>query len=420
MTPCGSDRWRLQVAVDPDLVTGERRPLSRTVRGSRSEAKEALQRMVVEAGAGLYGGGRATVGDLLDQFITSATLGPATREDWQCVIDRHLEPSLGCVPLWKLMARHCDQLYARMAVAGLGPSRIRCAHLVLHRAVAQAVRWGWLARNPVSSATRPSVPRVAISPPSIGEVRAALEAAGKADPALSCWLQVAVATGARRGEICALRWCDIDLAERIVRIERSVCATARAGVVIKSTKTGRSRVVSLTTQAAEALSERRATFIQGALDTGRGFEESALIFAGDRNGRHPWRPEMVTQRWGRLRCGIGLPHVRLHDLRHFVATELLTAGIDLCTVANRLGHARTSTTLDIYWAWCRPATGTPPTTSVPSSRPIRRPDQGSARTPGLRPVARLRHMTAKPSPSGNTVDEERLRTRCSDKAEQPT
>jgi len=351
MASCGPDRWRLQVAVDPDLVTGDRRRVSRTVRGTRSEAKEALQRMVVEAGAGLYGGGRATVGDLLDQFIASATLGPATREDWRCVIDRHLKPSLGCVPLWKLTARHCDQLYARMAVAGLGPSRIRCAHVVLHRAVAQAVRWGWLARNPVSSATRPSVPRVAISPPTIAEVRAALEAARKADPALCCWLQVAVATGARRGEICALRWCDIDLAERIVRIERSVCATASAGVVIKSTKTGRSRVVSLTTQAAEALSERRATSIQGAVETGCGFEESTLIFASDRDGRHPWRPELVTQRWGRFRSGIGLPHVRLHDLRHFVATELLTAGIDLRTVANRLGHARTSTTLDIYWAW---------------------------------------------------------------------
>jgi integrase len=57
---------------------------------------------------------------------------------------------------------------------------------------------------------------------------------------------VAVATGARRGEVCALRWCDVDLDERIVRIGRSVSATASAGLIIKSTKTGRSRVVSLT------------------------------------------------------------------------------------------------------------------------------------------------------------------------------
>ncbi|MEO6654188.1 MAG: tyrosine-type recombinase/integrase [Ilumatobacteraceae bacterium] len=59
----------------------------------------------------------------------------------------------------------------------------------------------------------------------------------------------------------------------------------------------------------------------------------------------------MTRRWERLRRSAGLGHVKLHGLRHFVATELLTAGIDVRTVANRLGHARTSTTLDIYWAW---------------------------------------------------------------------
>ena len=59
----------------------------------------------------------------------------------------------------------------------------------------------------------------------------------------------------------------------------------------------------------------------------------------------------MTRRWERLRRRAGLEHIKLHGLRHFVATELLTAGIDIRTVANRLGHARTSTTLDIYWAW---------------------------------------------------------------------
>jgi len=351
MIDCGSGRWRLQVAVDPDLVTGERRRLSRTVRGTRSEAKEALQRIVVEAGVGLYGGGRVTVGDLLDQFMESATLGPSTREDWQSLATRHLKPALGTVPLWKLTARHCDQLYARMAATGGGPSRVRCAHVVLHRAVAQAVRWGWFSRNPVSLATRPSVPKAIITPPGVDAVRSALAAAHKTDTAFWCWLQVSVATGARRGEVCALRWCDVDLHERIVRIERSVSATASAGLVIKSTKTGRSRVVSLTAQATQALMERRDGATRAAREEGRELGRAELVFAGDPSGQRPWRPEMVTQRWCRLRGTIGLRHVRIHDLRHFVATELLTAGIDLRTVANRLGHARTSTTLDIYWGW---------------------------------------------------------------------
>jgi integrase len=151
--------------------------------------------------------------------------------------------------------------------------------------------------------------------------------------------------------VCALRWCDVDLDERIVRIERSVSATASAGVVIKSTKTGRSRVVSLTTQATQALKERRDDATRAAIEEGRQLGAAELVFTSDPSGQRPWRPEMVTQRWCRLRATIGLRHVRVHDLRHFVATELLTAGIDLRTVANRLGHARTSTTLDIYWGW---------------------------------------------------------------------
>jgi hypothetical protein len=66
--------------------------------------------------------------------------------------------------LWKLAARDCDHLYARLSAAGLGASRVRCAHVVLHRAPAQAVRWGWLPRNPVSAATRPPVARPTITP----------------------------------------------------------------------------------------------------------------------------------------------------------------------------------------------------------------------------------------------------------------
>jgi len=351
MTDRGAGRWRLQAAVDPDPVSGERRRLSRTVHGTRSEAKDALQRMVVDAGGGLYGGGRATLGDLLDQFLASATLGPTTGADWLSVTERHLKPALGGMPLWKLTSRDCDQLYARMKAAGLGQSRVRCAHVVLHRAVAQAVRWGWLVRNPVSNATRPPVERVTITPPGVDDIRAALAAARKADVELWCWLSVAIASGARRGEVCALRWCDVDLDKRFVRIERSVSATSSDGVVIKSTKTGKPRVVSLTSQAVDALLERRAEAAGSASGDGRDLDESELIFATDRLGQQPWRPAMVTGRWTRLRKEIGLSHVRLHGLRHFVATELLTAGIDLRTVANRLGHARTSTTLDIYWGF---------------------------------------------------------------------
>jgi hypothetical protein len=87
---------------------------------------------VVETGAGLQGGATSTVASLLAEFMTTATLAPTTRQDWQSVITHHLMPALGELPLWKLTARHCDQFYAAMAAAGSGPSRVRCAHVVLH------------------------------------------------------------------------------------------------------------------------------------------------------------------------------------------------------------------------------------------------------------------------------------------------
>jgi hypothetical protein len=96
---------------------------------------------------------------------------PTTRADWESVIANQLVPALGDVPLWHLTARACDALYTTLKAEGLGPSRVRSTHVVLHRAVAQAVRWGWLALNPVSDASRPDVPRTTITLPDAPTVR---------------------------------------------------------------------------------------------------------------------------------------------------------------------------------------------------------------------------------------------------------
>lgn len=350
MTERSPGRWRLQVTGDPE-AGGLPLRMSRTIEGSRSDAREALQRLVVETGAGLSGSAKTSVGSLLDQFMITATLAPSTRADWDSVIRVHLTPALGDIALWKLTARHCDQLYNRMAQQGAGPSRVRCAHVVLHRAVAQAVRWGWLSRNPVSAATRPAVPRTTIQPPSTIQVRALLEVAAESDLDLACWLQVAVATGARRGEVSALRWGDIDFADQSVRIERSVSATKAEGLIVKTTKTGGVRRVSLTSQAIDALDSRKPRAVADPASVSGVIPGDRFVFTSDPTGRRPWRPELVTRRWERIRGSAGLSHVRLHDLRHYVATTLLAAGIDVRTVAHRLGHARTSTTLDRYWAF---------------------------------------------------------------------
>ena len=74
--------------------------------------------------------------------------------------------------------------------------------------------------------------------------------------------------------------------------------------------------------------------------------DDALLFS-DVEGR-PWRPDVCTNRFGRLRAGVGLERVRLHDLRHFVATVLGGAGVPIATISGRLGHSENATTLNLY------------------------------------------------------------------------
>jgi len=72
------------------------------------------------------------------------------------------------------------------------------------------------------------------------------------------------------------------------------------------------------------------------------------VFGPDADGRRPWLPNQVTKRFIRARRDAGLPHFRLHDLRHFMATQMLAAGVPIATVSQRLSHARASTTLNVY------------------------------------------------------------------------
>ena len=340
MEVSAGDGWgiaRLQVTSDPDAVTGHTRRLSRTFRGSKSDAKRALQRLVVEAGAGLQGGSEITVGVLLAQFMATATLPSTTRFDWESVVNRQLVPELGEIPLWKLSARHCDRLYHRMEAAGLSPSRDVARTSCLHRAVAQALRWGRLTRNPVLGATRPEVPRATIVPPDADQVRQLLAAAQEQDPALACWLDVAAATGTRRGEVCGLRWADIDVDAATIRIERSVSATQR-GAVRHTTNADQFRLISLTAQAVASLAQHLEHARAMAAASDRLFDRSDLVFTNDAERQRPWRPEFVTRRWERLRKQAGLDHVKIHGLRHVVATPIGT--ITRSLLAARRGRRR--------------------------------------------------------------------------------
>jgi integrase len=177
--------------------------------------------------------------------------------------------------------------------------------------------------------------------------RTLLEAADEHDLDFGAVLRVLVATGARRGEVCGLRWSDVDSAGSTVTIRRSVASVA-GGTVVKETKTHAARRIAIDSETLDALERRRERAQQLADACRLAFNPDGYVFTSEPDGSRPMHPDTITGGFQRLCHRAGLDGVRLHDLRHLHATQLLAAGVPVRTVSGRLGHANATTTLNVY------------------------------------------------------------------------
>ncbi len=349
------EAWELRVFVGIEPATGKKRYVTKTVRGGKREAQRALAEMVTKATDGRLAATRATVAELLNEWFDHASpdFSPKTALETRGIIDRHLLPSLGSVPLRRLRATDLDTFYATLR-AGKGtaswpltPARIRRIHGVLRVALQQAVRWGWLPANPATSASPPRVVAAEIKPPSPSDLGRLFVEALTLAPDFATFVVLAGATGARRSELVALRWRDVDLDASRIEIARGI-VIGPAGLVEKDTKVHAARTVSIDGTTARLLGEHRQRMISRASRLHVGLAADPFVFSDSPECSEPWRPDSTTRRFTQLRDRCGMPGLRLHDLRHYVATTMLAAGVDVRTVAGRLGYRNASTTLNVY------------------------------------------------------------------------
>jgi integrase len=274
-------------------------------------------------------------------------LSPTTIRTYRAQIERTIRPNLGKVTLTRLTAQNLDALYRAMKDAGKSPKTIRNHHAVIATALHQGVRWGWIRTNVAEMARPPRVSPSRVTAPSLEIVREVIEAAERRDPRLAPLLMLAALTGMRRGELCALRWSDVDFEAGRINVTRSVIVVP-GGLAEKSTKTDRERSVALDPVATALLTRHRAITTQWAAKAAAELPIDAFVFSPFVEGMTPFRPDNVTSFFIRVRNEVGATTVRLHDLRHFTATQLIGAGVDPRTVAGRLGHSDPSVTLRIY------------------------------------------------------------------------
>jgi integrase len=159
---------------------------------------------------------------------------------------------------------------------------------------------------------------------------------------------VALFAGLRLGEVLALRWSNVDLDAKVIRVREALEQTTAHGIRFKEPKSraGR-RDITLPDILVAALREHRKAQLELRLQLGAGrLPDDALLFA-DINGR-PLNPNAISMRWCEFAESIGMPDVTFHGLRHTHASQLIDQGVDIVTISKRLGHAKPDITLRTY------------------------------------------------------------------------
>jgi integrase len=305
-----------------------------TFTGSRSAAAAELRRLSALAGnapPAVAEDQNRTVGDLLDAWLThSERHGRSARyiAENRRAIETRLRPALGAVRLDQLTTKHLDDLYGVWASEGLTGATIRRYAAPLRTALDQALRWGWIDANPAERATIPrgKASRETLTPTAAEVASLIRAAAAREDWAMVTAIRLGYATSARRGELAALRWSDVDLDAGTVTIARSADRHGNEG----PTKTHKVRTVQL--------GPGTLAMLRAQQDRTDGVHVVGLS------------ADKITDRFRKLvattddvRDGI-----RFHDERHAGASELMAGGIAIPAVAARLGHASPRTTMQVY------------------------------------------------------------------------
>ena len=268
-----------------------------------------------------------------------------TYRTYSAYLKNHVNTEIGAIKLDKLVPLQIRQTYIKMLDKELSPSTIKTIHQILSSALNRAVKWDMLQRNPCKAVDPPrqkkSKPEL-LTPDQLKQVLQLLNGKGLYMPVL-----LASVTGARRGELCALEWTDIDLDKHFIHIYKAAKrGEGKKEIIISTTKQDRERYVAITPGTVSALKKHKARQSENRLFYGQKYQENNLVCC-KMDGRL-WVPNLLSMSWWRFVQKHELPDVTFHSLRHFHGSMLLAGGTNIKTISDRLGHSSIKITSDIY------------------------------------------------------------------------
>ncbi len=339
--------WTIILNLGRDPATGKRKQQWVTVRGTKKQAETRLAELLNQMDTGGFiKPTKETFGSFLQRYLDdyiSTQIRATTLEAYQ-QRGKHLIDGLGHIPVSELREEHIHKYYREKSKT-LSPGTLIKHHNLLRSALSQGVIWRTLTRNVAEAVKPPKVSRKEMRALTGPEVHRMLEACE--DTAWHSIFHTLTWTGLRRSELLGLRWKDVDLILASLRVVQSVQRLNTGEFIVQEPKTASGRrTIALSPASCLVLREHREKQEADATLLGRQLAEDDLVFSHPDGS--PRDPSTLTLAFRRLTRRIGLDGVRLHDLRHTMASLYLEQGVNPKTVAERLGHASVTITLDLY------------------------------------------------------------------------
>ena len=345
-------RWRWEVVLGyvtkPD-GTRSRKTKSGTAK-NETEAKKALTLARADKERGVLATpDRITVAEWLEKWLVTrgARIRRNTFLSYEHIIKKHLAPNIGTKRLQALKPVDLHVMYETLATQGLTAKTLRNIHGVLYGALSDAMKLELIYRN-VAGITRPEAPaqdnNIKASQSWTASEAAQFLNVARGD-SLYALFYLLLSLGLRRGEVCGLRWENIDLERRSIRIDEAlVCEAGKLAISAPKTKRSR-RVLRLPSDSLEVLRLHKAAQEQKHLENGVQPARDWLFTTRHGTAVHP---DNVNRSLERLCTVAGVRQVRVHDLRHTYASLARRAGVSLEIVSEKLGHHASSFTGDVY------------------------------------------------------------------------
>ena len=338
--------------IDPKTGKSKVNQKTYTVRGTKPEAEARLAELLNEYNKGEYvEPTKMTTGEWLQKWIdvyvkNSKKKRLRTIETYESVVRRHLIPAFEKIPLQKLTAGHIQHYYNTSELAS---STLQQHHNILHQALKVAtVNERLININPAEFVVEKPVANKDLEMHVWDEVevRKFLLAAREAGVEEEAFYTLAIETGMRKGELCGLKWEDVDLVARRVSVKRTLIKPG-SEPILGPPKVGKSRAVAISPQTASLLKRHKTKQNELKLSLGDGYANKDFVFAKE-NGDPLQINNLGERSFDPLIEKAGVRRIRFHDLRHTCATLLLEKDVNPKIVQERLGHSDISMTLNRY------------------------------------------------------------------------